>query len=273
MSTILTKVLAIALVSILMIVMVAPQPAYAQGGLLSGITGILSGLNGATAALQNFINNVMRPILQAISTASSAVQNILSTLRNFFEQVVWPIAEINRIRGLVQQLIAQFSGALNTLYGINVASAQLPNPRQLESIMRNRSAGDLAGLRTAFVQTYGAVPAAADAHPQERDLMDVDDAMAIDHLMMLKMADAGADQTVAAAGAIASHGLVVAPGTAAYSTAAAHIATLQSNAHIQKMIASALRQEAARLGHDTMTVKRGATFTRESRSKATELNR
>ena len=43
MSTILTKALAIALVSILMVVMVAPQPAYAQGGLLSGITGILSG--------------------------------------------------------------------------------------------------------------------------------------------------------------------------------------------------------------------------------------
>ena len=68
-------------------------------------------------------------------------------------------------------------------------------------------------------------------------------------------------------------GLVVAPGTAAYSTAAAHIATLESNAHIQKMIASALRLEAARLGHDTMTVKRSATFTRESRSKTTELSR
>ena len=273
MSTILTKALAVAVVSILMIVMVAPQPALAQGGLLSGITGILSGLNGASAALENFINNVMRPILQSISAASTAAQNILGTLRNFFEQVVWPVTEINRIRALVQQLIAQFSGPLNILYGINVASAQLPNPSQLESIMRNRSSGDLAGFRTAFVQTYGAVPAATDAHPQERDLMDVDDAMAIDHLMMLKMADAGADQTIAAAGAIASHGLIVAPGTASYSTAAAHIATLQSNAHIQKMIASALRQEAARLGHDTMTVKRRATFTRESRSKATELNR
>ena len=183
MSIILTKALAIAAVSILMIVMIAPQPAYAQGGLLSGITGILSGLNGAAAALQNFINNVMRPILQSISAASSAVQNILGTLRNFFEQVVWPVAEINRIRGLVQQLIAQFSGALNTLYGINVSSAQLPNPRLLETVMRNRSPADLAGLRTAFVQTYGAVPAAADAHPEERDLMDVDDAMTIDHLM------------------------------------------------------------------------------------------
>lgn len=273
MSTILTKALAIALVSILMVAIVAPQPALAQGGLLSGITGILNVLNGAASALQTFINNVMRPLLQSINAASSAVQNILSTLRNFFEQVVWPITEINRIRGLVQQLIAQFSGILNTLYGINVASAQLPNPRQLESIMRNRNAGDLAGLRTAFVQTYGAVPAAADAHPQERDLMDVDDAMAIDHLMMLKMADAGADQTISAAEAIQGHGLIVAPGTAAYSTAAAHIATLQSNAHIKKMIASALRQEAARLGHDTMTVKRGAAFTRESRSKTTELNR
>lgn len=273
MSVILTKTLVLVLVGILMIAMVAPQPAYAQGGLLSGITGILNGLNGATAALQNFINNVMRPILEAVRTASAAIQNILTTLRNFYEQIVWPIAEINRIRGLVQQLIAQFSGILNGLYNLNVSSAQLPNPRQLETIIRNRKPGDLATLRTAFVQTYGAVPAATDAHPEERDLMDVDDAMAIDHLMMLKMADAGADQTVAAASAIASHGLIVAPGTAAYSTAAAHIATLQSNAHIQKMIASALRQEAARLGHSTMSTKRSAAFTRESRSKATEMNR
>ena len=49
MSTILTKALAVALVSILMVVMA--EPVYAQGGLLSGITGILSALNGATAAL------------------------------------------------------------------------------------------------------------------------------------------------------------------------------------------------------------------------------
>ena len=48
----------------------------------------------------------MRPILESIRTASSMVQNILGTLRNFFEQVVWPVAEINRIRALVQQLIA-----------------------------------------------------------------------------------------------------------------------------------------------------------------------
>ena len=267
------KLVALVVTSILLLGMLVPQPAHAQGGLLSGITGILNGLNNAVSSLQSFINNVMRPVLEAIRTAASAVQGIVGALRDLYEQVVWPISEINRIRALVQQLIAQFSGVLNGLYGIGVSSAQLPNPRQLESIMRNKNPADLAALRTAFTGTYGAVPAAVDAHPQERDLMDVDDAMAIDHLMMLKMADAGADQTVAAAEAIASHGLVVAPGTAAYSTAAAHIATLESNAHIQKMIASALRQEAARLGHDTMAIKRGAAFTQESRTKATEMNR
>jgi hypothetical protein len=39
------------------------------------------------------------------------------------------------------------------------------------------------------------------------------------------------------------------------------------------MIAGQLRQEAARLAHDTMVLKRGATFTQESRTKMTELNR
>jgi hypothetical protein len=39
------------------------------------------------------------------------------------------------------------------------------------------------------------------------------------------------------------------------------------------MLAGQLRQEAARLAHDTMTLKRGANFTRESRTKVSELNK
>ena len=65
----------------------------------------------------------------------------------------------------------------------------------------------------------------------------------------------------------------MAPGTAAYANAAAYIASVQSQAHMQKMIAGQLRQEAARLAHDMMLLKRGAVFTRESRNKMTEMNR
>ena len=94
MSVILTKALVVVLVGILMIAMVAPQPAYAQGGLLAGITGILNGLNGATVALQNFINNVMRPILEAMRTASAAIQNILTRSETSTSRLSGPLRRL-----------------------------------------------------------------------------------------------------------------------------------------------------------------------------------
>ena len=100
-----------------------------------------------------------------------------------------------------------------------------------------------------------------------------DDAMAIDQLMTLKMGDAGADRVLQAAEAVESEGLRVAPGTAAITSAAAYVAALQSQAHMQKMIGGQLRQEAARLAHETMGIKRGAAFTRETRGKVTDLNK
>jgi hypothetical protein len=187
--------------------------------------------------------------------------------------VVWPISEINRARNLAQNLIGTYRGLLNNLYSIGVNSAQLPNPGRLEGVMRNRQVGDHGQLVAEFQRTFGSVPAPADVHPQERNLIDIDDALAIDQLMTLKMGDASADQTLRAAEAIEEEATRMAPGTAAMSSAAAYIGSVQSQAHMQKMIAGQLRQEAARLAHDTMFLKRGANFTRESRSKMTELNR
>jgi hypothetical protein len=139
--------------------------------------------------------------------------------------------------------------------------------------MRNRQVGDHAQLVAEFQQTFGSLPAPAEVHPEERNLIDVDDALAIDQLMTLKMGDASADNTLRAAEAIEEEATRMAPGSAAMSAAAAHIAAVQSQAHIQKMLAGQLRQEAARLAHDTMTLKRGANFTRESRTRVSELNK
>jgi hypothetical protein len=132
----------------------------------------------------------------------------------------------------------------------NVNSAQLPNPIGLETIVRNRQVNDHGALVAAFTQTA-----------------------AIDQLMTLKQAYAGADRVLQAAKAIENETTLMAPGTAAYATAAASIAAVQSQAHLQKMIAGQLRQEAARLAHETMALKRAAVFTRESRTKAAEMNR
>lgn len=268
-----TKALAIGLSGLLMLAMVVPQPAVAQFGFLGGLTGLFNTVNQVANNVLSFINNTMRPLLEGIQAASQALRGFLDQLRNLWEQIVWPISEINRARALAQQLIGTFRGLLNNLYSIGVNSAQLPNPTQLESIMRNRQVNDQGQLASAFRQTFGALPAPVDVHPEERNLIDVDDALAIDQLMTLKMGDASADQVLQAAAAIEDEATRLAPGTAAMVSAAAYIASLQSQAHMQKMIAGQLRQEAARIAHDTMILKRGATFTRESRNKMTELNR
>ena len=51
-----------------------------------------------------------------------------------------------------------------------------------------------------------------------------------------------------------------APGSAPFLTATAVAASIQSQAVIQKMIAAALREDAARLAHTNAQRKQGATY-------------
>ncbi len=268
----LMKLTAISLALLLAFAVAVPQPAHAQLS-LGGITGAFNLVSQAANGILTFINNTMRPLLEGVQASAQALQGFLNQLRNLWEQIVWPLSEISRARGLAANLIATFRGMLNNLYSIGVNSAQLTNPSRLESVMRNRQTGDHAQLMSEFQRTFGALPAPSEVHPQERNLIDVDDALAIGQLMTLKLGDASAEQTLRAAEAIEDEATRMAPGTAAMASAAAYIAAVQSQAHIQKMLAGQLRQEAARLAHDTMALKRGAVFARESRNKASELNK
>lgn len=268
----LMKLTAVSLALLLAFAVAVPQPAHAQLS-LGGITGAFNVVSQAANGILNFISNTMRPLLEGVQASAQALQGFLNQLRNLWEQIVWPLSEISRARGLAANLIATFRGMLNNLYSIGVNSAQLTNPSRLESVMRNRQTGDHAQLMSEFQRTFGSLPAPSEVHPQERNLIDVDDALAIGQLMTLKMGDASAEQTLRAAEAIEDEAARMAPGTAAMASAAAYIAVVQSQAHIQKMLAGQLRQEAARLAHDTMALKRGAVFARESRNKASELNK
>jgi hypothetical protein len=141
-----------------------------------------------------------------------------------------------------------------------VASAQLPNSGALETIIRNRNSGDFGQLTNSFVQTYQAIPQPADAHSVERDLADIDDATALEALKTLKASDAMVDQMMTAAYLIEDEGVNMAPGSAPYLAGAGMIASVKSQAMMQRMIASAIRQEAARVAHDNTIRKRNAMF-------------
>ena len=245
------QVVALTMAGAIAFTVVAP-PAKAQLGTPAVIA--------AAAQVVATIINVIGPLLGANQATIGAINRVLNQFRNLWEQVVYPPQSINRALALVSSMIAQFRGPLTGLMRVNVSSAQLPNPVFLESIIRNRGAGDYAQLTNAFGQTYRAIPQPADAHPMERDLADIDDAMALANLKTLKASDAVVDQMMAAADAIENEGVNMAPGSAPFLAAAGITASVKSQAMMQRMIAAAIRQEAARVAHDNTVRKRNAMF-------------
>ena len=245
------RAVAFTLVGVIAFTAVAP-PAMAQLGIPAVVA--------AAAQVVATINNLIRPLLNTINTTFGAINRVLGQFRTLWEQIVYPLNLVNQARALVNSMIAQFRGPLAGLMRLNVASAQLANPMALEGSIRNRSTGDFAQLTNAFRQTYRTIPQPADAHPMERDLADIDDAMALANLKTLKASDAMVDQMMAAGDTIENEGLVMAPGSAPYLAGAGITAAVRSQAMMQRMIAAAIRQEAARVAHDNTIRKRNAMF-------------
>jgi hypothetical protein len=63
----------------------------------------------------------------------------------------------------------------------------------------------------------------------------------------------------------------MAPGSAPYLAGAGLVAAVKSQAMMQRMIAAAIRQEAARVAHDNTVRKRNAMFADEFRSEVRRM--
>ena len=261
----LRRALAILLILTLVLGVWMPQQAQAQIGFGSLFTAI--------NAVLNTINGVLRGLLNTANSILSQVGSIIGAFRDLMQTVVYPQALIDQARSMVSSIIAQFRGLLSSVFNIGVASATLPAPSSLEAIIRNRNAADVAAVAGAYSRTFGALPPATDADPRERNLIDVDDAMAQGQLKLLKAADAVSDQTIAASLLIEDEARIAAPGTADYLIAAGLIASVQNQAVMQKMVAAQMRQEAARIAHDNMLRKRNAATASRLRENMSRMLR
>jgi len=245
------RAVALTLIGALALTVVAP-PARAQLG--------IGAVMAAATAVVNLINNTIGGLLNAARNSIGSINGVLTQFDAFWEQVVYPLQLINRARALVSAMIGQYRGLLTALLQVNVASAKLPNSVALETIIRDRNASDFGQLTNAFAQTYRSIPQPTDAHPIERDLADIDDAAALENLKTLKASDAMVDQMMAAGNVIEDEGTNMAPGSAPYLAGAGMIASVKSEAMMQRMIAGAIRQEAVRMAHDNTVRKRNAMF-------------
>ena len=254
------RMIAVLLIGAITILGISPPPAQAQ----------------LPFCLPCVIQTVLTTITVSIGGWLNQINGVLGTIFSFFQQTVWPPGKISLAKSQIQSIIMQFLGVLQSIMSINPHTATLPNPVALENVIRDRSTADISSVPPAYVNTFRAVPQAGNIAPQDRDLTDMDDAMAQDNLMMLKESDQAQDLQLQLADQIESLVAnpsinVSAPGSSSLITAAAVAGQIRSQAVTQKMLAAMLRQEAARVAHDNAIRKRNAAYAGQVQTDMTNV--
>ena len=265
-------------IAVLLVVLslVAPQPATGQFGFIFGLINIvssgLSTLNNVMTAVNDTLRDVIGPILQAINSAIFAAQEIMGLIFDYQRNVVYPELAIDNARALIGQVQGIYN-AIRGIWNIVVRSATLPNPRQLEAVILSRDPGQIGAVGATFSAVYTPLPPATEAHPSQRDLIDSADAVAQAAMKRSIAIDAIADQELAAADQMMAALQSTAPGTAEMIGAQAGAWLVRSHAYTQQAMAELMRIRSIELAVQSARIKAGVEYTRETRDKLTDLSR
>jgi hypothetical protein len=233
------------------------MPATAQA---AGLTDILSLLKTITSTIGN-----------AIGGALSEIQNINTTINSYRQQVLWPVAAINQTKGFVNSTIGQYRTVMWQIEGLKNNSATLPNPSQLEQAFRGAQLGNVSQIQAMYTGVYTAVPQAANAKPIQRNMMDMDDALAMESLKSTVLSEQTTQNMLTIADSLEQQSASQAPGSAPMVTAQAQVANLETQAYLAKVLAAELRQEAAKLAHQNTLLKQSAASTRNLQNQIQQV--
>jgi hypothetical protein len=206
-------------------------------------------------------DSIFSSIQSDIGSSLSSVNQVMQQVTKLYQTTVAPLAALNQARGFVATSISSFRNSMNQVFNTPFTSAVTPGPQQFESILHSRLSTQIPSLQTSFTTNYGAIPQANTALPQDRVMMDMDDALGQQNLKTTLVADQGQGLILQTANQMENQVAVSTPGSNPYLTAQAQVANLRCQAYMQMMIAAELRQEAGRIAHDNVLVKRRTTMT------------
>jgi len=229
-------------------------------GRAAGVGDILSLLNTITSTIQG-----------AIGTALAGIQLISADRGKFHQEVIWPLAGINRTKTFVNSTIGRYQPAMWQIFALRANSATLTNPSQLESIMRGGQGADIARLQSNYVSVYDSVPGEARSKLMQRNMMDADDAFAMASLKTTVLSDQTTQKMLTMADGLEQQSATSAPGSAPMISVGAQIATLEGQAYLARMLAAELRLEAAKLAHENALLKQSATSTRNLQNQVQQV--
>jgi hypothetical protein len=217
------------------------------------------------------IKTITSTIEGAIGGALGGIQTLHNMVNNFRQQIIWPLDRLNQSRTFVTSTRAQYGGLMFQIQAIKNNSATLTNPSRLELLFRNGQSGAINQFQPLYTNVYGSVPSAADARPLQRNMIDMDDALVQGSLKTTVLSDQTTQGMLALADSIEQQSSTAAPGSAPMLATQAGISELESQAYLEKVLASELRQEAAKLAHQNTLLKQSATSTRNLMNQAQQV--
>lgn len=235
--------------ALLIVVLMLPSKARSQLGLDPCCAIISAGLNVISNALSN-----------AVAKPLSTIQQLEQQSANFEQQVVFPIAAINKARGLAGQFQGQFV-QMRRIFQVPTASATLNTPQQLEQSLLSRNPSAVPQVTNNYAALYGTVMPSTDAPQSVRDLVDMTDAEAQAAMKKAVEIDALADLELQAAEQINQQLQTAAPGSAAILEAQTSAWLVRANAYTQSAMAELVRVRSIELANSGAQVKFSAAHT------------
>ena len=217
------------------------------------------------------IKNITSTLQGAIGGALGGIQTLHNMVNNFRQQIVWPLDQLNQARAFVTSTRTRYGGLMFQIQAIKNNSATLTNPSRLESLFRNGQSGAIDQFQPLYTNVYGNAPSVTDARLLQRNMIDMDDALAQGSLKTTVLSDQTTQGMLAVADSIEQQSAMAAPGSAPILATQAGISELESQAYLEKVLASELRQEAAKLAHQNSLLKQSATSTRNLMNQAQQV--
>jgi hypothetical protein len=220
--------------------MLAPKPeANAQFDIFTAVLGSITGMGDT---------------ITQFNKATAEVQTLQ-------KEVLYPVQELQNIQSNATSVVNAYRGWMNSVFGLNLASAQTTSGQALERQMLSglTNTNPSAQMGSLFSNAYGSLPLPTQASQIFVQAVDAGDANAQAAMQMSVMADASAASTIQLANSIESESLTTSDGSAPQLEAQALVSEINSMAIEHKLLAEQLRAEAARLGYNGAQYKRGAT--------------
>ena len=232
---------AIAAAGIAILATVAVQPAHSQFGI--DIAAILAGLKEVDSTLNSAVASPLR-----------LINKVEQQEQQFQQQVLYPISAIDSARQMATGFSSSFL-SFRQLASLNITSAQLPYPQQLERQMLSADPNDIGTIGSAYQNVFSQLPAQSAVPQNIAYQIDMGDAQAQDAIKKAIELDAFAAREMEVAQKLNQQIATSAPGTAPMLDAEASAWVVQANAYTQMGMAELLRLNSADISNRSGALK------------------